>query len=354
MKIVLQCDESVSQHEGKASAVKDKAALRAILTMMKQGELLEDTAEAKAIQCPICSAEVTGSMKQLRGKICWSVLSEHLLFTHKVWTEEHERLGKALARAAGGHEKNQAPKKAPPRAPEISWDFGEAAAEEVFKEQRPPKHRGFAAGLASAQAERARGGRRLPVPGSHPNTQPSPPPSSTAMVRHNGHSEAPHRAQGVPTNGHGPAPAHGHPHGAPPSGWNGNGHGSPNGHQPPDGQGGGLFSSLGSIFSNLFASPSPDHSHPQGYGGANQVPGAPPQQPGPSPLGSWYPDPGLQARLVTPTGRTFDPGEVPWGRYQVEVFNGQSFVPMAEIEIVANRTYRLFLSPDRRLQWGEV
>lgn len=95
----------------------------------------------------------------------------------------------------------------------------------------------------------------------------------------------------------------------------------------------GIFGAISSMFGGLF-----------GGGGPVEEP---------PPLSRWFPDPGLQVRLVDQQGRAYGPGEVHPGAYMVEIYNGQSFAPLSPVDLFPGRSYAVTIV-DNRVRWQEI
>lgn len=295
------------------------------------------------VACQIDGEMVPDHVMTYAGIVAFPALAIYQFDAHQVWTKEHERFARVLARMAA-KKLEQDPKKtvkavtAPKKVETKPFSFDDmdidGAIADLDKEEELPKPK--------RPKRKSRPKRR-----SNRRTTPTAPPAPRPIPAHAQPFQRQHAM--VPQNSFFPPdPQPGHPsaphaaHPAAPA----NGYGSPQSQQPE----GGLFSSLSSMFSNLFGG---GGQQPMNGYGANGHGGAP-ALPGPTDsVGEWYPDPGLEARLCTQSGQVFEPGTVPSGMYQVEIFNGQSFVPLAQVNVQPYHSYRLFREHDR-VRWGQL
>jgi hypothetical protein len=278
------------------------------------------------VACQIDGEMVPDHVMTYAGIVAFPALAIYQFDAHQVWTKDHERFAKVLARMAA-KKLGQAPKKTVEAKPFSFDDMDiDGAIADLDKKEEPPKPK---RSKRKSRPKRKRPNRRS-VAAAPPTPRPIP---THAQPFQRQHAIVPQNSFFPPDPkqpGHPPAP-----HTAPPQ------------PQQPEG---GLFSSLSSMFSNLFGGGAQQPMNGYGANGYGEAPALP----GPTDsVGEWYPDPGLEARLCTQSGQVFEPGAVPSGMYQVEIFNGQSFVPLAQVNVQPYHSYRLFREHDR-VRWGQL
>lgn len=324
MKMLLE-NNLGPEHVGKANDV-DPRVLNLMRKVFERSEVLEESEEY--VTCNIDGQAVSCDILHFKHMVAFPELARHQFAKHGVWSNEHHRFAKVMANVVARIKKSKIQKA---EAPAVDWDsidFEKAGTEAVTEpaktEKNPAPKRRRSNRERAQSAHRARGRR-----GSSRHSRSTPPPT---------HMQPPMGTAQVP-----PWQNPNQPYQPPAAGG---GYAEPQ--QPP-----GLFQSITSAFSGLFGGGNPqqpngyDHN---GYTGQQSHPALPgPTQQ--SPISAWYPDPGLRAQLSSSDGQPFTEGPVPAGRYQVEIHNGQSFVPLAAVDVHPGQSYRLYMQ-DGRVRWS--
>lgn len=335
MNIVLEYDDETLPKYVNGIRRAPRAHLDAVVALMKRsrGQRPVEGVEPVIERCPLCGyqeREVLYTDPQTES--VWPSMAKHLLTAHKVWTPEFDALGKQLVSGSSQDD----------TVDFDSIDIEGIVVRSLDEVDAPPKPK-----KTWKKPKLKEKGRRRPGPSRR--AAPRGPRRHAPASRHvSAHGHAGRQLPAHPSQLQAQHPQHPqHPSQLPPPAYppyppaNGASGTPANGAQQ-----GGFFNTIKGLFGNLIPQSQPSPAAP----GMNGHHGPPPQQ---LPLANWYPDPGLQARLTRMDGTSFDAGEVPAGRYQVEVDQGDGFNPIARVDVVPHATHRLYLQGGK-IRWGIV